>query len=158
MKYKLNKKKYLIDWLFTLALFCVFSTTALLVMLTGTDIYKKITINTENSFSGRTAISFIAKQVRQNDNSDSISVVDFDGIQTLKLDDGEFSTYIYYKDGFLSELFSLKGADPLFVSGQPLVALDSFEMEQNSDGTYTFTAQDNTGAFSTITLVINSTS
>ncbi|MEG2916225.1 MAG: DUF4860 domain-containing protein, partial [Oscillospiraceae bacterium] len=63
-----------LDIFFTLALFCVFSATALAVVVIGADVYRKTTKSMEDNFNGLTATSYITQKLHQNDAENAVSI------------------------------------------------------------------------------------
>ncbi len=148
-------KQHTVDMLFVLSLFALFAITALLLVFSGTKVYENITEGMQSSFSSRTAISYIKKQVDQNDAKQAISLVEVEGQEALKLvevDDGDyFARYIYLHDGYLCELFTKVDITPELKAGQPLLKLKDFSLESD-DKLFTFTVTDHTDNVLSVTL------
>ena len=96
--------------LFTMLLFLVFVLSALFTVLIGSRVYENITVRSDASYTGNTALSYIANKVRQGDRAGLVDVVDIDGIPVLEMKqeigDSEYVTWIYWKDGTIRELFT----------------------------------------------------
>ena len=75
----------MIDILFTLALFCVFSATALGVTLIGGRVYKNAASAMENHFNSTTAISYVKEKMHQHDHEGAASVATIEGREVLKI-------------------------------------------------------------------------
>ncbi len=147
MTFNYKGKQHTVDMLFVLSLFAVFAITALLLIFSGTRVYESITEGMQSSFSSRTAISYIKKQVDQNNSVSAVSVAEVEGQTALRLveeDSGEyFSRYIYLHDGYLCELFTKVDITPRLNSGQPLLELKAFALERDGN-LFTFTVTDHT--------------
>ena len=82
----------------------------LLVTLAFAKVYKNSSERIGNRFDNTTAVSFIMKNLRSYDKSDSISVAEYEGKSVLCLyetiEGNEYVTYIYQNDGMLCELFA----------------------------------------------------
>ena len=149
-----------IGFIFTIILLCVFTATALVVVFIGSNVYKNTASNMEDAFAGRTALSFVAKQIRQYDSVESISVGTVEEAQALifkeETPDGVFFKYIYYYDNYLRELYANEDFEPTGSSGQPLVLVDGFSVSDNQNGTITYSITSTSGAVSQATMAIQS--
>ncbi len=142
---KLKTKQYSIDMLFVLSLFAVFAITALLLVFSGTQVYENIEKNLESTFSSRTAISYLKKQMDQNAVRDAVSIANIEGTEALRLEetveDTAYVRYIYLYEGYLCELFTKSDILPTLSAGQELLELKSFEIQENGE-LLTFTVAD----------------
>ncbi len=146
MKINIKQNKHTVDMLFTLSLFAVFAVTALLLVFFGTGVYETIAQDMESEFTSRTAISYLKKQLNQNNTVGSISTGELEGdseVLMIKetLPEGDFIRYIYLHDGHLCELFTKAEITPTKAAGQPLLEISSFDIEK-VDGLYFFTVAD----------------
>ena len=107
---KTEKKGHMTSVLFTMLLFLVFVLSALFTVLIGSRVYENITVRSDASYTGNTALSYIANKVRQGDRAGMVNVADVDGIQVLEMKqergDSEYVTGIYWDDGSIRELFT----------------------------------------------------
>ena len=67
MNIRFQPRRHVIDLLFTLALFCVFAASALLVVLIGADVYESSARGMDRNFGLQTSLHYVAAKVRQND-------------------------------------------------------------------------------------------
>lgn len=129
-----------IDILFTLALFCVFSVTALGITLIGSKVYKNSSQAMENHFNSATAFSYIKEKIHQNDHGGEVSIEEVEGHSVLvlnnKTEQGDFKTMIYLKDQSLMELFVPANSEVGLSAGQPIVSAQKFEIEPVRTGLY----------------------
>ena len=54
-----NDNRHMVDILFVIALFCVFALSALMLVIIGSNVYKKTVTNMDNNFDSRTSFSYI---------------------------------------------------------------------------------------------------
>ena len=104
------KRSYTIDTIFALLLFLIFTVSVLFVLINGAISYRNISLYSQSSFYDRTCISYIDAKIKHyNSTNNTISILDVDGIETLKIneviDDTIYSTYIYLYEGMIKELF-----------------------------------------------------
>ena len=129
--------RHIVDFLFTLALFCVFAASALAVVSIGARVYRQNVSNMTDTFSERTALAYIEQKFRQGNAEDSIFVTTVGGSDALALRSGyngdNFITYIYCCNGYLCELFIKEGYDFSPEDGQQLLELDSLEITKKGN-------------------------
>lgn len=105
------------DSLLALVLFGVFAACILSVLLTGSEVYHRLTIRDQAAYDRRTCAQYITAKVRQAPGPDSISLSSFgDGdalVLTERIGDEQYVTRIYCDNGWIRELFS--SADGAFV-------------------------------------------
>lgn len=146
-----DTKNHITDFAFTLALFCVFTITALLVVLIGANVYKKSIQQTDDTFVRRTSLTYVATKIRQHDAAGAIHVQELDGVSALVLEQeitGEtLQTWIYFHDGALRELLVTEGAEIDKQSGQSILELRDFYVQQ-ADGSLQLTAVNEAGQLS----------
>ena len=104
------KKNGTADIIFTLVLFCVFTVSVLMVLLTGAGVYKGIVAAMDSSYEERTCLQYIGSKIRHYSGEGNISVADINGIEALVLTENiwgdDYNTYIYMHDGKVKELFT----------------------------------------------------
>lgn len=147
---------HMVDFLFTIALFCAFAATSLIVVVIGANVYQSTVRGMNESYALRTSLSYVTQKVRQNDGAGEIRLGELEGIPALVLEDsfdsGDYQTWIYYDDGWLRELFTRANAKITPADGQPVLQLAGFEMEQDQSGMLTFTVRDEEGSSAGIRL------
>lgn len=147
-----QEKNHIVDVLFVLALFVVFTLSALVLVILGASVYKQTIHYMDENFSSRTAYSYLTEKVHQNDIYDSISIGQLEDttalVLTQEINDTVYATYLYLHDGELRELFMRQGSDigsdPLS-AGQKILPLQTWEPEMIGDHLLhiTLTFQDN---------------
>lgn len=149
-----RQNRYLMDFLFTLVLFLLFTASALIVVQVGANIYQSTVESMTSNYDVRTSLTYITQKIRQNDNVDSIYISKIQGKEALvitqTIDDREFQTWIYHDDDSLKELFTEKG-NPLYLDdGREIMSLANLAMTCDNSGIYTFTTTDDKGITSSI--------
>ena len=93
-----------------LLLFGLFAVCILSVLLTGADVYKRLTERDRDVHEMRTAGQYLATKVRQADAAGWIRVEKFEGLDALVIEEEiegtVYQTWIYCHDGFIKELFA----------------------------------------------------
>ena len=116
-----------------MALLCVFAFGALMAVILGSNTYSGIKAGMDSNFEYRTPLSYISTKIRQNDDVNSIRIIEKDGTKALvleKLDNGEIcQTWIYEYQNSLYEVYVEKGA--LFHLEDGLSIIPSYGLEFN---------------------------
>jgi len=151
--------QHIVDALFTLALFCVLATSALIVVYIGADVYTSIVRQSDTSFEINTTLTFVGAKIRQNDISglglsDSAVRIDYiEGERALVLQQivgGRiFETWIYHYEGALYEIFlAQENIDILHLgAGQRLVEVYAFDFYIESSGLISLLARSEDGTY-----------
>lgn len=147
------KKSYqhTIDFLFPVALFFVFSATAILVLLLSTNIYKGVVSDSERNFETGTALSYITQKIRQNDDIENTEIYlsKLDNCEALaisqKYNEQTYITYIYEVNGSLKEAFLQEGVSASANTGTTIMEVGSLEMKQVSDNLLRFSCTSKSG-------------
>lgn len=158
---RLHSDTQKMDTVFVAALFVLFAMTACLLVLIGARQYRATASAMNKNYEIRTAASYLTEKIHQNDCSAGISIVEFAGGNALALadeTDSSYTTYIYYYDGYLRELFVGENAVYTPDSGQEIVACDAFEPELIRSGLILATVTDTDGIPHKIYLDIHVTS
>ena len=74
-----QERKHIVDVLFVLALFVVFTLSALVLVILGANVYRQTVRYMDENYNARTAYSYLTEKVRQNDLYDSISIGELEG-------------------------------------------------------------------------------
>lgn len=147
-----QEKTHIVDILFVLALFVVFTLSALVLVILGASVYRQTVRYMDENYTARTAYSYLTEKVRQNDRYDSIflgQLEDTDAlVLTREINDTAYATYLYLHEGSLRELFMRQGsdigADPLS-TGREILPLADWELEMAGERLLhiTLTLEDN---------------
>lgn len=159
----MNKSpQHTVDLLFPIALFFIFSATALTVLLLSANIYQGIVTSSGSSFEQETTLSYLAGKIRQNDanGTDGIYLTQFDSLDCLALEqdyDGvSYVTYIYERNGEVKELFLQKGVEASASIGTTLMQVKELNMEEVSEGLFRFTCVSQDGTSDSILISVHS--
>jgi len=134
MNKSLADGSHMIDILFTLALFCVFAASSLMVVLIGANVYQSTVESQEQNFVTCTSVSYVTSKIRQHDASGAVYMDTLDGVDALVLEQYElgrtFQTWIYHHDGALRELMTESGnAGSVHPdAGQSIVEVEEFSI------------------------------
>ena len=130
-----------------LGLFAVMST---LMVLLGAQMYRNTVDRATTNNENRVLAAYVRSMVRAQDAAERVSIVDFDGIAALSLEDewdGEtFHTWLYCYDGDLYEQFTSRQDEFVPESGTAICPAQSFEPELGKDGLLTVRMVDGKGA------------
>jgi len=123
-----------IDMVFVLALFTLFSATALVLVLIGAKQYRYITDTMNKNHTERTVYSYLAEKIRQHDTQDAITICDLQGVPALSVEtlatDISYTTYIYCYDNALRELVVTNTSVFSLSSGQVIMEIQQFTPKQ----------------------------
>lgn len=116
--------------------------TAVGMTLLGSSVYHKTAQASAENYTSRTALSYVAHQVRHCDRTGGIEVGEFHGADALLLyqtfagDDTRYVTQLYYYDGYLRELFTEEGVTLDPDAGIPLIAMRSMLITESPEGQF----------------------
>lgn len=147
-KIRLNISSTPLDFVFILMLLCVFAFGALMSVILGANTYKGIKEDMDSNFELRTPLSYVSTKIRQNDEIDSIRIINKEGVDALVLereDNGiPCQTWIYEYDKSLYEVYIEKGTD--FELSDGLSIIPSYGLQFSlKDNLLTVTAKDHNG-------------
>lgn len=149
-----SRNRHVIDLVFPIALFFVFAVSALSVLILAADLYASTTDQLSVNDENRTALSYIAEKMRQNDVSDGIRVTSIDGVDCLAMsavyNEVPCTTYIYEYEGMLKELFVNDGVTVSLKNGKDIMELSFLSIVQLNEHLYQFTALDSEGTESSL--------
>ncbi|MCI8632138.1 MAG: DUF4860 domain-containing protein [Lachnospiraceae bacterium] len=152
-----HRPSHTTDLLFSLGLFCVFAACAFIVIMIGIHVYQGTVEDMQNTYSTRTALSYVTEKIRQHDRSGCVSTASLDGKTVLVLsdsiDDTTYLTYIYADESALYELTIQEGAEPQLDMGEAIIEVKDFSIEEAENGFYQFSAADQSG--DTVSLLLH---
>ncbi len=154
----MRQQSHVVDVLFSLALFCVLTATALLVVVLGANVYKQTVAGMTQNYNTRTSISYLAEKIRQNDAAGCIAIGEVDGADALileqKAEQSDYQTWIYSSGGKLCEVMVAGGTNVKAADGQPIMDLADLKIDWDAQGMLQLTATDIDGAVTTLKLSI----
>ncbi|MDR1714161.1 MAG: DUF4860 domain-containing protein [Coriobacteriales bacterium] len=160
-------RRHSADILVVLTLFCVYTLSALLLVVIGARVYQDTAAVMTSNYDQRTSVLYVAEKLRQ---SDAAGAVRFDAVAAgdgagvaLVLTEQEsglgYETWIYVAEGTLYEQLVAPGDRPQPTLSQAIMPMQAMTLgaEAASDGLLeiTFTTIDNSEH--SITLYLNST-
>ncbi len=162
-RHLINHTKHSMDFLFSIALFFVFASTALVVLLLSANIYQHNVHQSMNAFDQNTTLAYLTEKIRQNDSSKTnISLTTFDGYEALAIsqeyNDICYTTYIYEMDGKLKELFIQNGVSAPAQSGTTVLEIYNLEMKELKKGLFKFTCYSEDGTKDSVIIGLQSDS
>ncbi len=130
-----TERKHNIDILFQMAVFFMFTFSAILLLLLAVNFYRSIVDRSEKNESARVAVAYIREVIHQNDKQGGISLTEFDKLPCIKIQQEEdYVLYLYLKDGELRELYTKEGAQVSSGDGQKLMELTSMNFSMKGEG------------------------
>ena len=151
-------QKHSIDGLITLVLFGVFAACILSVLLTGAEVYRKLTQRDQAAFNRRTGIQYMATKVRQSANASQVRVDGFEDYEdidcfyyTEQIDGYDYVTQVYCYDGWLMELFTMEGSGAWPEDGEKVLEAQAMDLDLDGD-LLTVSITDVDGGISTLTM------
>lgn len=154
---------HMIDLLFPIALFFVFASTALAVLVLSANSYQSIQTGSEASFEQNTALSYLTEKIRQNDvqGDTAISLCELEDYPALAISQSylgkPYVTYIYVQDGQLKELFTQAEIPVYADAGTPIMQVDDLQMQQLTDNLFQFTCTSKNGSHTSAIVCTKST-
>lgn len=135
-----QERRFIVDILFVLALFGLFTVSALILVTVGAETYQNTVENMDRNYETRTSVAYLTEKLRQNDSMDSISLSALSGepalMMTQEINGKNYSTWLYFYDGYLKELLMLQdgnlGTDTLD-AGQNIMKLSGLTLTEMSD-------------------------
>jgi hypothetical protein len=143
------KQNHMIDFLFPVLLFFIFTLSALSVLLMAANVYQSTTEQSLMNYTSITSLSYISEKIHQNDEAGAVTIGKLDGQDALILkhtgEEETYCTYIYVYDQELREFFAKEDADVSVSSGRTILTVEDFSMEQVKDGLFRFSCTDTDG-------------
>lgn len=161
--YEKTSGKHIIDGVFVICLLLMFLISALTVIAIGASIYKKNVEQTSENYSQRISFAYITEKVRQADQKGLVFVEERFGKNALvlqqEIDGTKYNTIIYDYEGYLCELFARDDLGTLYPqSGQKILQINSFDINEVTDGLISATITDDNGIQESIFISIKSRS
>lgn len=137
---------HFIDFLFPLTLFLLFASLSVIIILLATNIYRDTTSNSYYNDNTRLSLAYVSEKVHQNNGAQRIHLDTIEGTDVLVIhhpgETDNYSTYIYFKDGYLKELFLKDGLSPDLNFGRNISQVSSFTIQQVSPSLLSFHCTD----------------
>jgi hypothetical protein len=105
------------------------------VLISGAISYKRLTARGSQVYNQRTCVQYISTKLRQAPDAQAVELADFgDGTALLihqQLNGKDYVNRIYCSDGYLMELFSAADGEFAPEDGEPLLALQGMDINQD---------------------------
>jgi len=111
----------------------LFAFVVFLVIDAGTGAYDKILGEKDTTQSARVAYSYIDAKIKQHDKQDCISVTETAFGNTLRIDSGAYTTYIFYADGALFECLAKADTPPKISAANKITDLGGIDLVDSGD-------------------------
>lgn len=148
MKFQ-KQSGHVVDFLFTLSLFGVFTICALIVAAIGVQVYQYTVSNMENNYTVRTSLTYVAEKIRQHDEAGGVRIGQIGGAEALLLNeeyDGvAYTTYIYAWEQELHELFIREDREAKPEDGQSVMPVTYFSVTEPVSGTFLLSCKGQSG-------------
>ena len=114
----------------------------------GSGVYRNTTVQMEENYVARTALSYVAEKVRQHDTSGGVRLTEEEGETVLVLQntenttDTDYLTYIYSYDVWLCELVIRDDAPFSKAQGERILEIDTFRLVNEGNGFLRITVSD----------------
>lgn len=135
----MNKRTHIQTLLF-LTLFLIFVIGSFFVMTSEIQVYQNIHESITLQDQLTTPLAYLNTRIKSCDQHGAVEMVTIDGVSCLKLEDENQIIYIYFLDGYLQELYTVKDYVPSFNEGEKLFEVDDFKMDYQ-DSLYHFMIQ-----------------
>lgn len=144
-----SRNRHLIDIIFALSLFCLFTISGLVAVILGADVYKDITDKTTENYNLRTSLIYLGEKVRTGDSTEALSIKTVDGNDALVISetvgDARYETWFFVSNGSLREVTLSEGVTAKAGDGQAVFELSEFKAEYLNENLIKITVQTASG-------------
>lgn len=135
-----------IDTVFISVLFVIFALTTFLVVLICAKQYKHTASVIEHNYETRTATAYLREIIHQHDTAEAVSISEFEGVPALTftqtIEESNYTTYVYYYDGFLRELFISEDAIVDLNAGNSIIEASGLDLKMAGEALICLTYYD----------------
>jgi hypothetical protein len=128
-------KRYSLDIVVVLALFCIYATCSLFLCVIGADVYRETADTMQQDYNHRTSALYVAEKVRKNDTSGGVridTVNDADALVLIEQQSGVgYETWLFVQDRILYEGAFAPGATPEVALCQQIMPMNSMVIQQS---------------------------
>lgn len=135
----MNKRSH-IQTLMFLTLFLIFVMGSFFIMTSEIQVYQNIHESITSQDQLMTPLAYLNTRLKSYDQKGAIELITIEETSCLKMEEDEHITYIYYFNGYLRELYTVKDYMPSLDEGEKLFKLDDFKMSCQ-DQLYRFSVQ-----------------
>lgn len=144
-----SRRRHPVDNVFTIVLFGLFVIFLLLMLLFSAQAYRTAVSGNQTNQNLYTASAYITVKFRQHDQPSSVSVDTMESLGvspvlclTDTVNGKSYVTYIYLWNQELKEIFTASGNIPSPEIGTRIASLQSFSVQETSDGFYKIFMED----------------
>ena len=123
----MRSKSIGIETITVMLLLVLFAFVVFIVIDAGSNAFKDITTDKQSTMSARVSYSYISMKVKQNDTSGAVSVGQTKYGDTLRIDNSDYSTFIFYSEGALYECVTKMDGSPSVGAANKISSLDGFQ-------------------------------
>ena len=150
-------RKHNIDIMFLMILFIIFTFSAVSVLLMAVNSYKAVVVANEENSNTRAATAYIREKVRQYDEVGGVELSSIDGIDAIRMNEGEgYYLYIYYLDGYLTELEAKDEAGVTADFGNKLLEVNDLSFSWKNSQLIEVEVEETTGVKQVVDIAIKS--
>lgn len=137
MLQKTEKHGGMVSTLFVIILFMVFMISMFFMVLIGARVYENIDTRVKDNYSGSVSLGYITNKVRQSDIDGMVNVITVEDTPVLELAQNIngviYTTWIYYYDGNVCELFTRPDAGLGLDAGLKILECDGLNLTKDGD-------------------------
>ncbi len=128
----MRSKSIGIETITVMLLLVLFAFVVFIVIDAGSNAFKDITTDKQSTMSARVSYSYISMKVKQNDTAGAVSVGQTKFGDTLRIDNGDYSTFIFYSEGALYECVTKTDGSPSVGAANKISSLDGFNVSMKN--------------------------
>ena len=155
-----SRQGHMIDMIFPIVLFFLFTISAVCVLLLATNIYRGINERSSANHTAQTAISYVTEKIRQGDEAGGITLTEIDGETVLMIPgtvgSASYCTYIYVLDGALCELYTRADLPADLAAGNTIMSVQTFLIRSEDGRIFDLVCTDTQGSTATASVTTRS--
>ncbi|MBI9015535.1 MAG: DUF4860 domain-containing protein [Clostridiales bacterium] len=125
-----------IESFLVMLLMTIFAVSVSFIIIEGKSTFERVTENKIQDENARIAMSYVNKRIKQNDESDGISVVEdaVEGLTALKISQQSYEeglfTYIFYHKGIMYECYT--DIEPTIQLSTEIIPVSNLSFEESN--------------------------
>jgi len=152
-----NSKRHSLDLIVVVALFCLYTGSALVLCAIGVQVYRGTADTMRQDYNSRTSILYVTEKIRHYDTDGGIRVDKVGGTDALvlieKRSDYTLETWLFVQDGVLYEGLFIAGTPPDIKLCQRILPMGSMEIRALDKGGLTREISSQTGGMKGVQLI-----
>ena len=125
-----------IETITVMLLLVLFAFVVFIVIDAGSNAFEEITTDKQSTMSARVSYSYISMKVKQNDEAGAVSVYKTQYGDTLRIENTDYTTHIFYTEGALYECVTKKDTAPTLGAANKISSLDGFNIAMRGSALY----------------------